>query len=76
MSKYADKIKINQRPSDDDWNQHLIESHKIAPSMTPAAFAAYKTKDGVTSYEILAKSIDGLRGSSSTVLDFVRSAQG
>ena len=46
-----------------------IEAHKLAPSMTPAAFAPYQTSDGQTSYELLSKSIEGLRNTASTVLD-------
>lgn len=60
MSKIAEKLISNQKLNDEDWNDHLLESHKSAPSMTPAAFASYKTKEGLTSYELLARSISGL----------------
>ncbi len=69
MSKFAEKIKTGQPVSDEEWNQYLIEAHRLAPSMTPAAFAAYQTDKGQTSYELLSKSIEGLRNTPSTVLD-------
>jgi SAM-dependent methyltransferase len=64
MSKFSQKIFNNETPTQEDWIEHLIEAHDLAPSMTPNAFAAYKSKDGRNSYEILSgeiKSFQDLR---------------
>jgi SAM-dependent methyltransferase len=66
MSTFAKKILSHILPSDSDWVDHLIEAHKVAPSMTPQAYAPHKTKTGKNSYEILA---DSLTEKHSTVLD-------
>jgi ubiquinone/menaquinone biosynthesis C-methylase UbiE len=69
MSRFADKIKSKQPVTEADWNRYLVEAHKAAPGMTPAAFAPYKTHSGLTSYEILSQSIENLRNTESHVLD-------
>lgn len=69
MSEFATKIMKGQIPSDQDWNQYLIQAHKIAPSMTPIAFAPYKTSNDLTSYQILAHSIECLKGRDAKILD-------
>jgi hypothetical protein len=48
MSDFSKKLLSGQLPTDADWMEHLIEAHKIAPSMTPQAFAPHKTKEGKT----------------------------
>jgi ubiquinone/menaquinone biosynthesis C-methylase UbiE len=68
-STFSEKIMHGQVPTDDEWTAHLIEAHKIAPSMTPHAFAGYRTNDGMTSYELLADELVGLREKNATVLD-------
>ena len=57
MSTFWSKLSQGAVPGAADWTEHLIEAHKDAPSMTPRAFAAHKTRDGRTSYEILAEQI-------------------
>lgn len=57
MSKFYEKIVKGEVPTEDDWNAHLIESHADAPSMTPHAFAAFKSIEGQNSYEILAQKL-------------------
>ncbi len=69
MSKFAEKIMTGTLPTDDDWTEHIIEAHKTAPSMTPHAFAAYRTKSNLSSYEILAKQLDVLNKPDAKVLD-------
>ena len=43
--------------TEDDWSEHLKEAHRIAPSMTPHAFASYTTVEGKNSYELLVEKI-------------------
>jgi len=69
MSKYSEKLFSGQIPTDSDWAEHLIEAHKITPSMTPYAFAPYKTKEGKNSYEILAETLLPSSGKAITVVD-------
>jgi SAM-dependent methyltransferase len=57
MSKFSEKLLQGLATTDEDWSEHLIEAHKTAPSMTPHAFAPYRTSEGLNSYEILARSI-------------------
>jgi SAM-dependent methyltransferase len=66
MSTFSKKLNAGQIPTDSEWEEHLIEAHKIAPSMTPYAFAPHKTKEGKNSYELLA---DKLSNKDSTILD-------
>lgn len=68
MSTFWNKIESGRAPTEADWSEHLIEAHRGAPSMTPRAFAAHRTKDGLTSYEFLARQIAG-RGADMTVVD-------
>jgi SAM-dependent methyltransferase len=68
MSTFWTKIERGQSPTEADWAEHLIEAHEGAPSMTPRAFAAHKTKDGFTSYEFLARQVSGL-GADIAVVD-------
>jgi SAM-dependent methyltransferase len=57
-SKFGDKISRGETPTAEDWSIYLIEAHKQAPSMTPKAFAAHKTKTGLNSYQRLANTIE------------------
>lgn len=66
---FAKKIMNGLIPNEDDWNQYLIAVHENSPAMSPVAFGAYKTSEGLTSYAHLAQSIQHLRGSSPHVLD-------
>lgn len=69
MSKFAEKIFRGEKPTDNDWNEHLKEAHKIAPSMTPLSFAPYKTCQGLNSYEILAQALNYIPNRNLSILD-------
>ena len=69
MSEFANKIMRGELPTDEEWSDHLMEAHKIAPSMTPNAFAEFKTEKGLNSYELLARELQPLYGKDATVLD-------
>jgi ubiquinone/menaquinone biosynthesis C-methylase UbiE len=69
MSKFSEKIRRGELPSDDDWSEHLIEGHGNAPSQTPAAFAAYKTLEGLNSYQILAHEVDQFHEKNLRIID-------
>jgi SAM-dependent methyltransferase len=68
-SQFGKKIFRGETPNDEDWNQYLVEAHQQAPSMTPAAFAPYKTALGLTSYEILAENANRIDHQPTTILD-------
>lgn len=55
MSVFTEKLRQGLIPSDEDWEKHLIEAHALEPRMTPEAFAAFTTDEGLNSYEILAR---------------------
>jgi ubiquinone/menaquinone biosynthesis C-methylase UbiE len=57
MSTYSKKLREGAIPTDQDWQDHLVEAHHRAPSMTPKAFADHKTKDGINSYQLLANAL-------------------
>lgn len=69
MSQLTEKIARGERTSEQDWTEHLIEAHRLAPSMTPQAFASYATNEGLNSYQFLARSLDTWQGKDITVLD-------
>lgn len=69
MSKYSEKLLAGIAPTDQDWVEHLQEAHRIAPSMTPHAFASYRTSDGLNSYDVLARSLSSLRVADPVVVD-------
>jgi ubiquinone/menaquinone biosynthesis C-methylase UbiE len=69
MSQFSNKILNGTTPTDEDWSEHLVEAHKIAPSMTPYAFSPYKTASGLNSYELLAGTVASLASKDATVLD-------
>lgn len=58
MFEFKDKIIRGEKPNIEDWNKYLIEAHNKSPSMTPVAFASYKSKNEQNSYEILSNEID------------------
>ncbi len=55
MSRFFDKLRANAIPTASDWEAHLIGAHKIAPQMTPMAFANYRNHEALNSYQILAR---------------------
>ncbi len=59
MSKYSEKILRGQRPDENDWQEHLLESHRNAPQMTPRVFASYKDNQGLSSYDRLVSYLTG-----------------
>lgn len=69
MTEFSRKL-LSGAPYDPaDWENHLIEAHRNEPSMTPAAFAAFRARDGKNSYEKLAEAAPPRRGDGSVVLD-------
>jgi ubiquinone/menaquinone biosynthesis C-methylase UbiE len=69
MSQFSKKILSGQVPTADDWVQHLIEAHKIAPSMTPHVFAGHPSSLGASSYEVLADTLKGFNKKDLTIID-------
>ena len=57
MSKYSEKLLRGEIPNEEDWANHLIEAHKNTPSMSPNAFAPYRTIEDKSSYEVLAETL-------------------
>lgn len=57
MTRFADKFLRGQRASDTEWKEHLLAAHRDAPGMSPDAFAAHTTRDGLNSYEGLAGAV-------------------
>jgi ubiquinone/menaquinone biosynthesis C-methylase UbiE len=58
MTNYQKKILSGQTPTDSDWNDYLRASHEVAPSMTPNAYEAPKSSDGLNSYQVLVQAAD------------------
>jgi ubiquinone/menaquinone biosynthesis C-methylase UbiE len=69
MSRFSEKIFRGEAPTPAEWREHLLEVHRHAPSMTPQAFAAHKTADGIDSYALLAGDLQPTPASPVTVLD-------
>lgn len=69
LSHFADKIFRGETPNDQDWEEHLIAAHELAPSMTPLAFAGFRNLKGLNSYEVLASTFDSLPNNPLNVLD-------
>src|SRR4051812_33699826 len=69
MSNFSKKIRQGDLPNEEDWTQHVAEGHKRAPSQTPDAFAAYKTTEGLNSYQILACEIAKFSGKDLNIVD-------
>lgn len=67
MSDYLKKLLSGVPVTGEEWNAHLREAHRLSPSQTPAAFAAWKTAEGFTTYEMLAGTLPSERDQ--TVLD-------
>lgn len=69
MSRFSEKVLKGEKPTEEDWAHHLMEAHHQAPSMTPRAYALYRTPEGITSYERLAQVIDHEGKKDAVVLD-------
>ena len=69
MSEFLRKLLSGAPIGTADWQEHLIEAHRAAPSMTPTAFSPFKTVDGRNSYEKLADSLAGIDEAALVVLD-------
>jgi ubiquinone/menaquinone biosynthesis C-methylase UbiE len=69
MSGFVEKLREGKLPSEGEWTEHLIETHSFSPGMTPRALASYKTQEGLSSYETLAKTLDDCVGKSVAVMD-------
>ncbi len=69
MTRFFEKLRQGETPSAEDWNEHLREAHRLAPSMTPKAFAALSTADGKNSYEILAETLSPRLPSRAQIVD-------
>ena len=54
---YADRLLNGLPVGDEDWEAHLLRAHEETPGMTPPAFGAYRTREGLSSYEILASAL-------------------
>jgi len=52
-------IKNEKEVSPEAWNNFLQNAHLKSPSMTPRAFSQYKTKKGLSSYEMLSQVLTG-----------------
>lgn len=62
MSRYSEKLKRNEVPTPADWEEHLREVHRDAPSMSPLAFAHMRTLEQKNSYMLLAEALGDLIG--------------
>lgn len=69
LMELSNKILNGKEQGHEIWNQFLVEAHGVAPSMTPAMFASYRTQSGKTSYELLANETERYRETASTILD-------
>src|SRR5690348_522408 len=58
MSKFSENFFRGGKSTQQDWVDHLIEAHDQEPTMSPDAFAGYKTTEGLNSYQVLANEID------------------
>src|ERR1041385_2029945 len=61
-SIYAEKVLRGVAPDDEDWTDHLRRAHAAVAGMTPPVFGAHRTKEGLNSYQVLAKTLDSCRG--------------
>ena len=57
MSKYFEKLVGGDGQTPEDWKEHLLEAHRKAPSMSPAAFADCRSSGGQSSYDWLAEEL-------------------
>lgn len=69
MSKYSEKVIKGETTSSREWLEHLKEAHSKSPGMSPKVFNNYRTSDGFTSYELLAKEASYLKGQKPKLLD-------
>jgi len=69
MSKFIEKVRQGIIPTDKDWTEYLVIAHEKAPSMTPHAYADYKTKEGLSSYELLAQTCKLYQNKNITAVD-------
>jgi SAM-dependent methyltransferase len=54
MSEFTTKLFTGLPTSDEDWNQHLLQTHRGRTGATPLRFASLTTSDGQNSYQVLA----------------------
>jgi SAM-dependent methyltransferase len=66
---YSEKLFAGLKLSDQDWTSYLKEAHRDAPGMTPPAFAGYRTREGLNSYQVLAAALDTMASGPKRVLD-------
>ncbi len=69
VTTYAAKVLDGQEPSDDDWNEHLLYAHRVAPGRTPEFFLRGEVLDGTDSYELVAGALRFHQGPVRAVLD-------
>lgn len=50
-----------------DWDEHLLEYHRSDPGVTPRSFAQWKSRSGLSSYELLADAVSAEIGSKHSV---------
>lgn len=61
-SKFTEKLFSGSTTEDADWVEHLSAAHRASPSMTPQVFGKYRTRDGLSSYQVLASSVRSSEG--------------
>lgn len=69
ISSFSKKVLSGVAPSHEDWNLHLLEVHKEAPSMTPPAFSIHRTGLGQNSYQVLTDTLTSLPRTDIRLLD-------
>lgn len=69
VTAYAAKVLSGREPSDDDWNEHLLYAHRIAPGRTPEFFLRGEVQGGTDSYELVASALRLHEGPVRAVLD-------
>lgn len=57
MKSYQDKILDGESATPSEWIAYLKQMHEISPRMTPKAFDAAKTNEGLNSYQLLAREL-------------------
>ncbi|HEY8768663.1 MAG TPA: class I SAM-dependent methyltransferase [Dehalococcoidia bacterium] len=53
MTEFTRKALAGIQPSEEDWNEHLLEYHRRFPGATPRGLAYYRTSQGSASYDLL-----------------------
>lgn len=69
VTAYAAKVLGGREPTDEDWNEHLLHAHRVAPGRTPEFFLRGEVLDGMDSYELVADALRLHEGPPSAVLD-------